>query len=62
MIVATWYVLGGALIGAALGLLIAHRRGGARGADYLHYAVVLGIALAVAGLILSVLIARGTGG
>lgn len=62
MIVATWYVLGGAALGALLGLLLARRRGGARAADYAHHAAVLGLALAVGGLILSVLLARGAGG
>ncbi len=61
MIVATYYVAGGALFGALLGAGLAKRRGG-RAADLLHYAAVLAIIFALAGLFLSVVLGRGVAG
>lgn len=61
MIVATYYIAGGALIGAALGAALAKRRGG-RGADLLHYAAVLAIGGALTGLFVSVFLGRALAG
>jgi hypothetical protein len=61
MIVAVYYILGGALFGALLGAGMAKRQGG-RGADILHYAAVLAIAFALIGLLISVLLGRAVAG
>ena len=61
MIVATYYVAGGALMGAVLGATLAKRRGG-RGADLLHYAAVLAIGGALIGLFVSVYLGRALAG
>ncbi len=50
-------VVGGALIGAIVGGLIARRRGG-KGADIAQYAGSMGIAFAILGLIATVFIER----
>lgn len=57
MIVATYYVAGGAVFGALLGAAMARKRGG-RGTDMAHWAAVLAIAFALVGLFASVIIAR----
>lgn len=61
MIVATYYILGGAAFGALLGAGMARRQGG-RGTDLLHWAAVLAIAFALIGLFASVIIARSLAG
>ena len=61
MIVASYYILGGALFGALLGAGIAKRRGG-RAADILHYAAVLAIAFALIGVLVSVMLGRTMAG
>lgn len=61
MIVASYYILGGALFGALLGAGFARRRGG-RGADLLHWAAVLGIVFGLIGLYASIIIARSIAG
>jgi hypothetical protein len=61
MIVATYYVLGGALFGALLGAGLARRRGG-KAVDMAHYAAVLAICFALVGLFVSVLFGRAIGG
>lgn len=61
MIVATYYILGGAAFGALLGTGLARRRGG-RGADLLHWAGVLAIVFALIGLFVSVIVARSLAG
>jgi Na+/H+ antiporter NhaC len=61
MIVAIYYIAGGAAFGALLGAGIAKRRGG-RLADLLHYAAVLAIAFALVGLFVSVIIGRSLAG
>lgn len=61
MIIATYYILGGAALGALAGAGLARRQGG-RGADLLHWAAVLAIAFALIGLFASVIIARSLAG
>jgi hypothetical protein len=61
MIVATYYVGAGALLGATMGALLARRQGG-RGADLLHYAAVLAILCALIGLFVSVILGRNIAG
>ncbi len=50
-------VLGGFVLGALIGTLTARKRGGNR-ADLVQYAAGYGIALAVAGLFISIALAR----
>jgi hypothetical protein len=52
-------VIGGFGLGAILGALAARRRGG-KGADMAQYAVAYGIAFALLGLVLTIVIARST--
>jgi hypothetical protein len=52
-------VIGGFGLGAILGALAAKRRGG-KGADMAQYAVAYGIAFALLGLVLTIIIARST--
>ncbi len=61
MIVATYYILGGAAFGALVGAGLARRQGG-RATDLLHWATVLAIAFALVGLFASVIIARALAG
>lgn len=61
MVVAAYYIAAGGVLGAALGALMARRRGGGA-VDMLHYATVLAIFLALVGLFLSVFLGRGAGG
>lgn len=61
MIVATYYVGAGALLGAVFGAGLARKKGG-RGADLLHYAAVLAIIGALTGLFLSVMLGRSVAG
>ncbi len=61
MIVATYYVAGGALFGALLGAGLA-KRGGGRKMDMLHYGAVLAIAFALVGLFVSVFLGRSIAG
>jgi uncharacterized membrane protein AbrB (regulator of aidB expression) len=57
MVVGIYYIAGGAIIGAILGARLAKTRGGSK-TDMLHYGSVLAIALALAGLLVSVLLSR----
>jgi hypothetical protein len=50
-------VLGSALLGAAIGGMTAHRRGG-RPADIAQYAAAFGIAFALLGLIATIALSR----
>lgn len=61
MVIASYYVLGGALLGAALGAFVARRRGG-RPVDMAHYGTVLAILFALIGLFLSVWLGRVVAG
>lgn len=58
MVVATYYIAAGALVGALLGAGLARRRGG-RPVDLLHYGAVLAIFCALIGLFVSVFVGRG---
>lgn len=54
-------IIGGFGLGAIFGALSARRRGG-KAADMVQYAAAFGIAFALLGLFLTILIARSTAG
>jgi hypothetical protein len=53
-------VIGGFALGAVLGALTARKRGG-KGADLAQYAAAYGIAFAILGLFLTIVLARTVG-
>jgi hypothetical protein len=57
MIIAVYYIAGGAAFGALLGAAMAHRRGG-KVIDMLHYGAVMALAFALIGLFVSLISSR----